>query len=167
MLVLEFMFANSDEPLTKVSQNRLTHVTKVSQTWLTHGIVIDKSIPKVTKVSQTWLTHGIVVDKSIPKVTKVSQTWLTHGTVVAKPFFHRLVDPSPCLPEKGKQVDGDLVRSSLVFNHLARKLRTRRGGARWFSILRDRFQASERGFRRASNWGCSGHSAAGRKARPD
>ena len=142
MLVLEFMFANSDEPLTKVSQNRLTHGTKVSQ---------------------TWLTHGIVVDKSIPKVTKVSQTWLTHGTVVAKPFFHRLVDPSPCLPEKGKQVDGDLVRSSLVFNHLARKLRTRRGGARWFSILRDRGPASERGFRKASNWGFSGQRLGGRR----
>ena len=40
------------------------------------------------------------------------------------------------------------MRSSLVFNHLARKLRTRRGGARWFSILRYRGQASQRGFRK-------------------
>ena len=40
------------------------------------------------------------------------------------------------------------MRDSLVFNHLARKLRTRRGGARWFSILRYRGQASQRGFRK-------------------
>ena len=48
----------------------------------------------------------------------------------------------------------------MVINHLARKLRTRRGGARWFSILRYRGQASQRGFRKrprigvlvGSNW---------------
>ena len=34
---------------------------------------------------------------------------LTHSTVVAEPFFHRLVDPSPCLSAQRSKHDHQIV----------------------------------------------------------
>ena len=47
---------------------------------------------------QTYGTTDQIIPENNGWLTHPWQKKLTHGTVVAEPLFHRLVDPSSCLP---------------------------------------------------------------------